>query len=114
MKNFNEFWKNKAQNKNIRSEDMVAHCILKTIAAKSEHKEEVLKYYLGKAFTAGMPAAHRKHPFQALHEAAKTVEFRLRYRQTLMDKPITDFLETAEEIELFGSLMKVAKNYGRM
>jgi hypothetical protein len=114
MKNFNEFWKNKAENKNISASDMVAYHILRTIAAKSESKEEVLKYYLGRAFTPALPSAHRKHPFQALHDAAWLVEVWLRNRQEIMGQPLLNFLETNEEIELFSKLLEVAKNYGKV
>lgn len=114
MKNFNEFWKNKANNKQIEVEDMVSLCILKTIKAKSENKKEVLTYYLGKAFSPGKICQHRSHPFLALHNATIGVRYRMKIRSQIMGQPITNFLETNEEIELFAQLLEVAKDYGRM
>lgn len=114
MTNFKEFWKNKADKKNISSGDMVVYHIFKTIAAKSENKEEVLKYYLSRGFAPGLPAQHRSHPYHALHLAAANVQWKLKLRNTIMDAPIMEFLQTNEEIELFSSLLKVAMNYGKM
>lgn len=51
MTNFIKQFKSKANSKNLTSSDMVALCIYKTMCAKSENKEEILKYFLDKAFT---------------------------------------------------------------
>lgn len=114
MKNFKDVWKNLAHTKSISAKDMVAFCILKTIAAKSEAKEEVFKYFLGKAFSAGKICQSRKHPFQAVRYAAIDAESDFKYRSSILGKPILEFLETNEEIELYGYLLKIANDYGRM
>lgn len=114
MNKFIEIWKNKAKNKEITAKDTVAYCILKTIAAKSENKEEVLKYYLGRAFSAGKIAQHRHHPFSAVHLAAEYVRNDLKYRNKILGEASTTFLTSVEDIELFSSLVNVAYDYGRM
>lgn len=114
MTKFIEVWKNKAKNKDISAKDTVAYCILRTIVAKSESKEEVLKYYLGRAFSAGRIAQHRRHQYSAVHNAAHDVESDLKYRNKIMGEPAIEFLKTVEDIELYSSLVTVAKNYGRM
>lgn len=66
MTNFIETFKTKAHSKNLIVQDMIALCIYRTIKAKSEDKETILKHFLKKAFTAGAVCAHRQYPYQAI------------------------------------------------
>jgi hypothetical protein len=106
MKNFKEIWAEKAQSKNITRDDMIEYCIIKTIKAKSEDKEEVFKYYLTKAFTPGRVCAHRWHPYQTIYAGLSVLGGRYKWsKERLLAHGI---LETPEEWELYGKLLFAA------
>lgn len=112
MKNFKDAFKNKARSKSLSSEDMVAYCILKAMAAKHENKQELADFFIRKAFTPGKLAPHRHHRYQALHGAVNGMISTLRWRKVVIGIIDTDLFESGEELELFKSLAESYKTFG--
>ena len=69
MTNFINTFKAKAHSKNLTCADMIALCIYRTVKAKSEDKETILKHFLKKSFTAGKVCDHRQYPYQSIINA---------------------------------------------
>lgn len=104
MKDFRPLWAAKAQAKNITAEDMVDRCILKTMSAKAENKEELVGIFLKKAFTPlkyGMPP----YNYRAAIDAANSLNYDFLYRQHSLFA--ASCLETADEWDMYNALLKV-------
>ena len=85
MTNFINTFKAKAHSKNLTCADMIALCIYRTVKAKSEDKETILKYFLTKSFSAGKVCAHRQYPYQSIINAMYNFNNRLRGSRIWMD-----------------------------
>jgi len=85
MTNFINTFKAKAHSKNLTCADMIALCIYRTVKAKSEDKETILKHFLTKSFSAGKVCAHRQYPYQAITNAMYGFNHRLRGGRIWMD-----------------------------
>lgn len=73
METFFNTFKIRAHNKAITKEDMLAHCVVKTLAAKSEDKQLILDYFIKRTFTPGRVCPHRYHPYQSFLEARRNL-----------------------------------------
>lgn len=103
MEDFIKIWKDKANKKSNTASDMVAYCILKAINAKSQDKEEILKYFLNRAFTI-----HKKNGYASLRRAAGWVRHHYRWKSQILG---TDLNLTENEKELFVKLVERAETY---
>jgi hypothetical protein len=81
MKNFINTFKAKAHSKELTCADMIALCIYRTVKAKSEDKETILKHFLTKSFSAGKVCAHRQYPYQSIINAMYGFNGQLRARK---------------------------------
>jgi hypothetical protein len=104
MKDFKAIWKAKANSKNITVEDVVAHAILRTMAAKSRDKRDILRHFIVRAFKE-----HKTQGWSALIDAVDTIEYRLKYGHLVMS--MLEALETPEEEKMFLSLLVSLRPY---
>lgn len=118
MTKFIETFKNKARTKAITAADMIALCIYKTVKAKSEDKETILKSFLKKAFSAGKVCAHRQYPYQTITNTMWYLNSQLRAgkrwtptgwiesKGKLLDVEVTELL-SEEELTTFRELAAI-------
>lgn len=102
MKDFTSIWKQLASTKTVTAKDMFAYSILRAMAAKSESKREVAKYFVAKSFL--------KKKNQTRYEAAETahrlVKADLRWNQTILGEPIEKFFSSEEELDMFKDILE--------
>lgn len=103
MKDFKAIWKAKAASKNITTEDVVIHAILRTMAAKSKDKRDILRYFITRAFKE-----HKSDGWYALINAVNVVEWRAKRGQVC---ELTSCLETELEEKIFLSLLDSLRPY---
>lgn len=101
-----EIWKEKARNKNINRRDVVAYCILRAVNAKSENKEEILKYFLLRSFSPGKVCSHRPTPYHALELAVQELNREVLYRDSIFESK--EFFNTVDKIK-FRELLRSCK-----
>ena len=101
-----KIWKEKARDKNITRSDVVAYCILRTINAKSENKEEILKYFLDKAFSPGKICQHRPTPYHARDLAISELNREVLYKDSVFRSK--EFFNTIDKIK-FRELLGICK-----
>ena len=103
MKDFKSIWKAKAASKNITTEDVVIHAILRTMAAKSKDKRDILRYFITRAFKE-----HKSDGWNALINAVNVVEWRAKRGQVC---ELTSYLENELEEKIFLSLLDSLRPY---
>jgi hypothetical protein len=111
MKDFKAIWKAKAASKTITAEDVVVYSILRTMAAKSKDKRDILRHFITRAFKE-----HKTNGWHALKRACETLKHRLvhgerYYPLPILRSAILDIFETDAELQMFISLLDSLKPY---
>lgn len=106
MKNFKNLWVAKAQTKTITSADMLTHCILRAIQAKSENKLFIAKYFVGKAFSP-----RSGWDYSAVKYARNAVDSNLKWGDKVLGLPSSEIFESDDEKELFKTLLEGLRGY---
>jgi hypothetical protein len=111
MKDFKAIWKAKAASKTITTEDVITHAILRTMAAKSRDKRDILRHFITRAFRE-----HKTQGWQALIHACNVLKYRLtsgeRYNpRPVLGSAILDIFESDSELQMFLSLLDSLSPY---
>lgn len=101
MKNFVQIWKQKASAKDIQPKDIVAYSILRAMAAKSENKKEIAKYFVAKAFLK----KRSESKYTAAMKAQIALQREIRWQNSILDVPIEDIFSSEEEFILFKDIL---------
>jgi hypothetical protein len=111
MKDFKTNWKQRANQKQTTARDHALYAIFRAIAAKSENKLEIARYFIWKSFSPN----HRdgsQHPYRAVEQSLAGTNRYFKYRANnpamagalagqFLGQPIDDYFETDEEYAMF-------------
>lgn len=102
MKDFKSIWKQLASTKSVQAKDMFAYSILRAMAAKSESKKEIAKYFVARAFQKKKNSTI----WAAALSAHSQLKGDLRWNGRILGVPVEEIFSSEEELLMFKGILE--------